>query len=280
MGRVGEAARAWWFIVSYCAAPAAWGRRRAPTGPVDTGPADAGPAEPAATQSLFRVVNPGFPSSKVTAVALDRGPKYDREDLAPYFGEGTLARARAAFGQGAWTTTRKLLEGTDTPPARVPAGAGGVSRGGPRRRRGRAPRRSPTTTERSAIAAFLHAGWAFEALKRWSAAEHAFERVSRTSRSRRRCAPGLGAGAAKPQGLHRGTRDAGAAGRAPSTPVGARRGRRGAPRRSRHLGCEGNQATRAGGARGALVPPSPGRRRRRAPRPAWGPRARCRPRPW
>src|SRR5437899_1104242 len=44
-----------------------------------------------------RLANPGFPSPEVRSVPLDRGPKIERVDLSPYFTEGKLAEARAAF---------------------------------------------------------------------------------------------------------------------------------------------------------------------------------------
>ncbi|MBX7100619.1 MAG: transglycosylase SLT domain-containing protein [Myxococcaceae bacterium] len=58
-----------------------------------------------------RLQNPAFPSPQVKMVPIDRGPKVERADLAPYFEKGKLAEARAAFDAGKYEVAKAILDG-------------------------------------------------------------------------------------------------------------------------------------------------------------------------
>lgn len=138
--------------------------------------------EEEADPSFIQFQNPAFPSPKVALVPVDRGPKIERVDLAPYFAEGKLAEAKAAFDAGSFTKTIALLDGqADTGPIRF--------------LRALAAHRSGdwqfSAKEFESIAAsyaplrdrcLVHAGWGYEQLKDWDGAIRAFSQVSGTSR--------------------------------------------------------------------------------------------------
>src|SRR5689334_22044274 len=76
-------------------------------------------AEAESDPGFARLANPGFPSPEVRSVPIDRGPKIERADLSPYFTEGKLAEARAAFEAGSYSRAIALLDGIqDTGPTR------------------------------------------------------------------------------------------------------------------------------------------------------------------
>jgi soluble lytic murein transglycosylase len=129
-----------------------------------------------------RLANPAFPSPEVRAVPIDRGPKIERVDLAPYFTEGKLAEARAAFEAGSFSRCITLLDGIkDTPPTRF--------------LRALAAHRigdwAFASKEFEALAesypplrdrCLVHAGWGYEQLRDWDSAVRVFSQVGKTSR--------------------------------------------------------------------------------------------------
>lgn len=138
--------------------------------------------EAEADPSFARLANPAFPSPEVAAVPIDRGPKIDRADLAPYFSVGKLAEARAAFDAGNYNRAIALLDGQ---PENAPI----------RFLRALAAHRSGdwnfSAKEFEALAAvypplkdrcLVHAGWGYEQLRDWDSAVRAFTQVSATSR--------------------------------------------------------------------------------------------------
>lgn len=148
-------------------------------------------AEAESDPGFARLANPGFPSPEVRSVPIDRGPKIERVDLAPYFTEGKLAEARAAFQAGSYSRAIALLDGlADTAFSS--------------RREFAAPTRflralaahrvgdwAFAAKEFEALAAsyaplrdrcLVHAGWGYEQLRDWPSAVRVFSQVGRTSR--------------------------------------------------------------------------------------------------
>ncbi len=138
--------------------------------------------EGAPDPGFARLVNPAFPPPEARAVPVDRGPKLERADLAPYFAEGKLAEAKAAFDAGKYKDAVALLQGQ---PATAPA----------RFLRALAAHRSGdwgfSSKEFEALAeaypqlrdrCLVNAGWGFEQLKDWASAVRVFGLVSSSSR--------------------------------------------------------------------------------------------------
>lgn len=139
-------------------------------------------AEAESDPGFARLTNPAFPSPDVKAVSIDRGPKIERADLAPYFTTGKLAEAKAAFDAGSYSKAVTLLDGlTDTAATRF--------------LRALAAHRSGdwafSSKEFEALAegyaplrdrCLVHAGWGYEQLKDWPSAVRVFSQVSSTSR--------------------------------------------------------------------------------------------------
>ena len=74
---------------------------------------------PAQDPFFLEFPNPAFPSPRVHAVPVDRGPKVERADLAPYFAEGNRALAKQAYDEGKWDRARALLDAEgDSAPVR------------------------------------------------------------------------------------------------------------------------------------------------------------------
>ncbi len=129
-----------------------------------------------------RLGNPAFPSPEVRAVPIERGPKIERADLAPYFAQGKLAAAKAAFDAGSFSKAITLLDGLpDTAPTRF--------------LRALAAHRigdwNFSAKEFEALASgyaplrdrcLVHAGWGYEQLRDWPAAVRVFSQVSNSSR--------------------------------------------------------------------------------------------------
>ncbi len=149
------------------------------------GPEDPFPAEllaESADPGFARIANPAFPSPQVHAVPLDRGPKIERAELAPYFASGRLADARAAFEAGRFDRARALLDGEkDTAPVRYLRALAAW----------RAGDHAFAAPELEALAAawaplrdrcLVHAGQAYEASKDWESAARVFAAVSKASR--------------------------------------------------------------------------------------------------
>ncbi len=138
--------------------------------------------EEEADPAFARVANPAFPSPAVASVPIDRGPKLERAELAPYFAEGKLAEAKAAYDAGSFSKAVALLEGQ---PATGPI----------RFLRALSAHRSAdwrfSAGEFESLASaytplrdrcLVHAGWGFEALKDWDSAIRVFSQVSPSSR--------------------------------------------------------------------------------------------------
>ncbi|MGV3622440.1 MAG: transglycosylase SLT domain-containing protein [Archangium sp.] len=138
--------------------------------------------EEEADPSFIQFQNPAFPSPAVAVVPVDRGPKIERADLAPYFAEGKLAEARAAFDAGNFTKAVALLDGQ---PEQGPI----------RFLRALSAHRSGdwqfSAKEFESLAAsyaplrdrcLVHAGWGYEQLRDWDSAIRVFAQVSGTSR--------------------------------------------------------------------------------------------------
>ncbi|MFO0596029.1 MAG: transglycosylase SLT domain-containing protein [Myxococcaceae bacterium] len=149
-------------------------------GQEDEFPAEAeGESDPA----FARVVNPAFPASPPEATPVDLGPTIDRADLAPYFSQGKLAEAKAAFDQGQYSKAVTLLDGqADTPPIRFLRALAAM----------RAADWAFASKEFEALAGtwsplrdrcLVHSGWAYEQLHDWAAAVRVFQQVRPTSRS-------------------------------------------------------------------------------------------------
>lgn len=132
--------------------------------------------------AFVRLVNPAFPAPPAEAPVVDRGPVFERADLALYFAEGKPAEAKAAFDAGAWGKAVALLDGVpDTAPIRF--------------LRALAAHRSGdwafSAKEFEALAqgyaplrdrCLVHAGWGYEQLRDWPSAIRVFSQVSATSR--------------------------------------------------------------------------------------------------
>jgi soluble lytic murein transglycosylase len=146
--------------------------------------ADEGTADPesASDPNFARLANPAFPVGEVRAVAIDRGPKVERADLAPYFSEGKLAEAKAAFDAGKYTRARELLEGApDTSAVKFLRALSAF----------RALDFAFASKEFEALAdawrplrdrCLVHSGQAFEQLHDWASAVRVYGLVSPTSR--------------------------------------------------------------------------------------------------
>lgn len=139
-------------------------------------------AEAESDPGFARLANPGFPSPEVRSVPIDRGPKIERADLSPYFSEGKLAEARAAFEAGSYHRAIALLDGIqDTGPTRFLRALAAH----------RAGDWAFSSKEFEALAAsyvplrdrcLVHAGWGYEQLKDWPSALRVFSQVSKSSR--------------------------------------------------------------------------------------------------
>lgn len=148
------------------------------------------PPEVVVTESAPLVDNPAFPlplpppdAAPVVAAAVDAGVALlERAHVAPYFAEGRLAQAKAAFDEGALDRARALLDDVeDTAPVRYLRAVTALrlrdyAFAGPEFEAladGYGPMR-----ERC----LLQAGWAYEAAKDWPAAERAYAAMAASSR--------------------------------------------------------------------------------------------------
>lgn len=129
-----------------------------------------------------RLANPGFPSPEVRSVPIDRGPKIERVDLAPYFTEGKLAEAKAAFDAGSYSRAITLLDGLkDTAPTRF-LRALAAHRAGDWAFSAKEFERLAASYGPLRDRCLVHAGWAYEQLKDWPSAVRVFSQVGNTSR--------------------------------------------------------------------------------------------------
>lgn len=138
--------------------------------------------EEEADPAFVRLANPAFPAPAIASVPIERGPKFERADLAPYFAEGKLAEAKAAYDAGAFARAIALLEGQPaTPPVRF-------LRALAAHRAGDWKFSAPEFEALAAVYAplrdrcLVHAGWGYEALKDWDSAERVFSQVSGTAK--------------------------------------------------------------------------------------------------
>lgn len=139
-------------------------------------------AEGASDPGFVRVDNPAFPAVPRTAEANDEGPTVARGDLAPYFAEGRLAEAKAAFDAGRYPSARALLDDVqDTAPVRFLRALTAL------RQRDYAF----AAPEFEALAAawpalkdrcLVHAGQSFEQLKDYEGAERVYAQVTSATR--------------------------------------------------------------------------------------------------
>jgi soluble lytic murein transglycosylase len=139
-------------------------------------------AEAESDPGFARLANPGFPSPEVRSVPIDRGPKIDRADLAPYFTEGKLAEARAAFEAGSYNKSIALLDGIkDTGPTRflraLAAHRIGDWNFSAKEFESLAESYAPLRDR-----CLVHAGWGYEQLRDWPSAVRVFAQVGKTSR--------------------------------------------------------------------------------------------------
>lgn len=139
-------------------------------------------AEGESDPGFVRFENPAFPGSRVESVPVDRGPKFERADLAPYFVDGKLAEAKAAFDAGSYSKAITLLDGVqDTPPIRF-LRALAAHRSGDWKFSAKEfellAEAYPPLRERCLI----HAGWGYEQLREWDNAIRMFSLVRAGSR--------------------------------------------------------------------------------------------------
>lgn len=139
-------------------------------------------AEAESDPGFARFTNPAFPVAAPKPPAPDRGPTLDRAELAPYFAEGKLAEAKAAFDAGNYSQAIVLLDGLqDTAPIRFLRALAAHRKGDWKfsakefeaLAEGYAPLRDRC---------LIHAGWGYEQLRDWTAAVRVFSQVSGSSR--------------------------------------------------------------------------------------------------
>lgn len=128
------------------------------------------------------ILNPAFPHPVVPPQpVVDLGPLFRPEDFGPYFAEGALAEARAAFDRGRYDQVREALKDVTTPPARYLRALAAV----------RAEDWTAAAAEMEALAddypavrdrCLTHAGVAFEALGRYEDAARVLRQVPPDSR--------------------------------------------------------------------------------------------------
>lgn len=167
------------FALALCLATAALAQED----PDDVGGPPAADEDEAAPEiELLRVANPAFPAPPAAPESKDRGPTLTRADLAPYFAEGRLAEAKAAFDAGKHSQARAILdEVAPTPPVRFLRALAAL------RVRDDAfagPEFESLAADYPALKdrCLVHAGQAFEARKDWTAAERVYAQVSPESR--------------------------------------------------------------------------------------------------
>jgi soluble lytic murein transglycosylase len=142
-------------------------------------PADVeGESDPA----FVRLVNPAFPAPPQEAPPIDRGPTFERADLAPYFADGKLAEAKALFDAGSFSKAVVALDGApDTAPVRFLRALAAMRSGD----------WAFASKEFEALAesygplrdrCLVHAGWAYEQLRDWPSAIRVFSQVRTSSR--------------------------------------------------------------------------------------------------
>ncbi len=135
-----------------------------------------------ADPGFARLANPAFPSPETRTVPIDRGPKVERAELAPYFAEGALRDAKVAFDSGRYATVKeKLSTVPDSNPVRFLRALAAY--------RGLESDLSGKSFEALALdyaplrdRCFVYAGWAYESARDWQSARRAFGAVASNSR--------------------------------------------------------------------------------------------------
>ncbi|MFT3708272.1 MAG: transglycosylase SLT domain-containing protein [Archangium sp.] len=139
-------------------------------------------AEGESDPAFVRLINPAFPAPPPEAPKVDRGPTFERADLAPYFAEGKLAEAKALFDAGSFSKAVAALDGQkDTAPVRFLRALAAMRSGD----------WAFSSKEFEALAesygplkdrCLIHAGWSYEQLRDWPSAIRVFSQVRTSSR--------------------------------------------------------------------------------------------------
>ncbi len=139
----------------------------------------ADPSDP----GFARLPNAAFPSPEIRSVPIDRGPKFERSQLAPYFSEGALAEAKAAYGAYRWSVAKeKLSQVADTSNPVQFLRALTLYRSGEFEKAGKAFEVLAVEYLPLRDRSLVHAGWSFEGAHDWQGARAAFEQVTASSR--------------------------------------------------------------------------------------------------
>jgi soluble lytic murein transglycosylase len=139
-------------------------------------------AEAESDPGFARLSNPAFPSPQVRAVPVDRGPKIERDDLAPYFATGKLAEAKAAFDAGSFSKAVTLLDGAPETAPVLFLRALAAHRSGDWNFSAKEFEALGEAYPQLRDRCLIHAGWGYEQLKDWPSAVRVFSQVSKTSR--------------------------------------------------------------------------------------------------
>lgn len=129
-----------------------------------------------------RLNNPAFPASAPVAPVVEVGPRLERADLQPYFGEGKLAEAKTAFDAGKYSRARELLSSVpESTPVRFLRALAAL----------RSMDVAFASKEFEALAdawpqlrdrCLVHSGQSFELLRDWESAARVYARVAPSSR--------------------------------------------------------------------------------------------------
>lgn len=147
-----------------------------PAEPIDE-PAPLAEGESDRDRGLVRFDNPAFPGATHSEAA-EQGPRLTRADLSPYFGEGVLAEAKAAFDAGRFAQARALLADV---PASLPVRflrALAALRARDFGAAGSEMEKLATDWPALKDRCLVHAGQAYEQLKDWAGAERVYAQVS------------------------------------------------------------------------------------------------------
>ncbi len=132
--------------------------------------------------AFARMINPAFPSPEVRAVPIDRGPPFGRAQLAPYFGDGPLAAAKAAFDAGRWSAAReKLAAAPDSNPVRF-LSAMAAYRAGDFAFAGKAFEALAENYAPLRDRCLVFGAWSYEGARDWVSARRLFGAVAANSR--------------------------------------------------------------------------------------------------
>lgn len=145
---------------------------------LDLPPEGEGESDP----GFVRFGNPAFPGAPAQSVAVDRGLKVERADLAPYFSEGKAAEAKALFDAGSYSKAIAALDGVpDTAPIRF-LRALAAHRSGDWKFSAKEFESLAEVWPPLRDRCLVHAGWGYEQLRQWDDAIRAFSAVKLGSR--------------------------------------------------------------------------------------------------